>query len=154
MYSPAKVHPFFRVRPIIMQLDLQSVEKVPFSTFAWALVPKMLEIVLPRLGMTWGFSKIYSYLFPASPGVQLQEMTVVSTFSVQLGQIRLQSPIGSEKKRSGIVTQLDRKRTRRIPSTGPLEKQEKTALNRSWTNLHVILRGRRPISNIFGAKAY
>ena len=42
------------------------------------------------------FSKIYPELFPASPGAQLQEITV-STFSIQLGQIRLQSPIGSKK---------------------------------------------------------
>ena len=30
-------------RPTIMQLNLHSVEKVPFNTFAWSFVPKMLE---------------------------------------------------------------------------------------------------------------
>ena len=93
------------LRPILMQLDLQSVEKVPFSTFAWTFAPKMLEIGLPRFRMTWSFSKIYPEMFPASPGAQLQEITV-STFSIQLGQTRLQCFFST---RSGIVTQLDRK---------------------------------------------
>ena len=70
---------------------------------------------------------------PASPGAQLQEITV-STFSIQLGQIRLHSPIGSKK------------------SSGTMEKQE-TALDRSWRKLRLILRRGRPISNVFGAKA-
>ena len=35
-----------------MQLDLQSVEKVPFSTLAWALAPKMLKIGCPCLRMS------------------------------------------------------------------------------------------------------
>ena len=65
----------------------------------------MLEIGLPRFRMTWSFSKIYPEMFPASPGAQLQEITV-STFSIQLGQTRLQCFFST---RSGIVTQLDRK---------------------------------------------
>ena len=41
---------FFRqVRPILMQLDLPSFEKIPFSTSAWAFDPDMLETSLPRL---------------------------------------------------------------------------------------------------------
>ena len=38
-----------------MELDLQSVEKVPFSTFGWALAPNKLEIGLPRLRMSRSF---------------------------------------------------------------------------------------------------
>ena len=106
------------VRPILMQLDLLFVEKVPFSTFAWAYAPKMLEISLPRLRMAWTFSKIYPELFSVSPVAQLQKITVC-TFSIQyddiqVDQIRLQSPIGSKRTffsiRSGIMAQLDRKR--------------------------------------------
>ena len=87
------------VRPILTQLDyLQSVEKVPFSTFAGHdILPrkcwKMVFLASARVG---AFPKIYPELFPASPGAQLQKITV-STFSIQLGQIRLQSPIGSKK---------------------------------------------------------
>ena len=36
-------------RPVVMQSDLQSVEKVPFSTFARTLPPKRHEISLARL---------------------------------------------------------------------------------------------------------
>ena len=42
-------------RPFLMQLDLQSVKKVPFSTFAWAVARKMLEIGLPGLKMSRSF---------------------------------------------------------------------------------------------------
>ena len=38
-----------------MQLDLQSVQQVPFSTFARAFTPKMLEIGIPRLRMSRSF---------------------------------------------------------------------------------------------------
>ena len=38
-----------------MQLDLQSLEKAPFRTFAWAFAPKMLEIDLPCLRMNRSF---------------------------------------------------------------------------------------------------
>ena len=34
---------------LLMQLDLQSVEKGPFSTFALAFAQNMLEIGIPRL---------------------------------------------------------------------------------------------------------
>ena len=44
------------------------------------------------------FSKIYPELFLASPGAELQEVTV-STFSIQLGQRRLLSSMISEKKK-------------------------------------------------------
>ena len=45
----------FTWRPIVIQLDLQSVEKVPFGRFTLAFAPNMLEIGLPRLRMTWSF---------------------------------------------------------------------------------------------------
>ena len=38
-----------------MQLDLQSVEKAIFSTFACVFAPKMLEIGLPRLRISRSF---------------------------------------------------------------------------------------------------
>ena len=43
-----------------------------------------------------GFAKIYPELFPASPGAQLEEITAVQHFSIQVrtyiyGQIRLLS---------------------------------------------------------------
>ena len=82
----------------------------------------------------------------------MQEITVC-TFSIQLGQIRLQPPAGSQK--NGIVTQLDRKSGDGdfLQITGPLETLE-TALGRSWRKLQVILRRGRPTSNIFGANAH
>ena len=43
------------VRSILMRLDLQSVKKIFFSTFAWALALKMLEVSLPRLTMRQSF---------------------------------------------------------------------------------------------------
>ena len=41
--------------PILMQLDLQSVEKVPCSAFARAFTPKILETGLRRLRMSRSF---------------------------------------------------------------------------------------------------
>ena len=67
-----------------MQLDFHPVEKVHFNTFAQAFAPKMMEIGLPRLRMNAALSNIYPELFPASPGAQLQEISV-STSSIQLG---------------------------------------------------------------------
>ena len=95
-----------------MQLDLQSVEKVSFSTFAWVFTPKMLKIWASSPQNDSGaFSKIYPELFAAS-GAQLQEITV-STFSIQLGQYDfLFDPVGSKKC------------WRWFPATGPLEKRE------------------------------
>ena len=48
----------------------------------------MLEIGLPRLRMSWRFLQDLSRVFHASPGAQLQEITV-SVYSIQLGQLRL-----------------------------------------------------------------
>ena len=64
-----------------MQLDFHPVEKVHFNTFAQAFAPKMMEIGLPRLRMNAALSNIYPELFPASPGAQLQEISV-SIFSI------------------------------------------------------------------------
>ena len=64
-----------------MQLNLQSIEKAPFSTFASAFAPKMLEIGLPRLRMNRSFLEyIHPEMFPDSTGGQLQEVTL-TTFS-------------------------------------------------------------------------
>ena len=85
-----------------MQLDLQ--KKYP-SVRSHELLPrKCWESVFLASERVGAFSKIYPELFPASPGAQLQEVTV-GTLSIQLGQIRLRSV----SIRSGIVTQLDRK---------------------------------------------
>ena len=62
-----------------MQLDLQSVEKVPFSTFACAFAPKMLEISLPRLRMSRRFLQDLSKRFVFM--VTCNESTAVSLFS-------------------------------------------------------------------------
>ena len=108
----------------------------------------------------------------------MQEITV-STFSIQLGQIRLQSSIGSTKTiypelfPASLEAQLQGNHRQhllfqsnwvkydystivhRIEKTvaWPLEKRD-TALDRSWRKLRLILRRGRPISNIFGAKAH
>ena len=84
------------MRPIITQLDLQSVQKVPFGTFAWAFAPNTLEIGPPRLRMTWSFLQDLSRAVSRFSRAQWQEITV-STFSIQLVQIRLQSSVGSKK---------------------------------------------------------
>ena len=66
-----------RLRPILMHLDLQSVEKVPFSASASGFSPKTMERGLHRVRMKSGaFSKICPELFPASPGAQWQEISV------------------------------------------------------------------------------
>ena len=101
----------YLVRPILMQLDSQSVEKVPFSTFVRAFAPKIKGIGLSRLRMSRSFLQDLSRVVSRSPGAQLQEITV-RTFSIQLGQIRLQLyPIGLKKNvfsiRSGVVIILD-----------------------------------------------
>ena len=76
---------------------------------------KILNWKLTYLASEWlgVSSKIYPELFPASPDAQLQEVTV-STFSIQLGQIRLITISDRVEEnifsvRSGIVPQLDRK---------------------------------------------
>ena len=70
-----------------MQLDFHSVEKVPFSAFAWTFAPKMLEIGLPRLRVNRSFLQDLSRAVSRFSEAQLQEITV-STFSIQLGQTR------------------------------------------------------------------
>ena len=70
-----------------MQLDLQSVEKY---------LSVRSQIGLPRLRMSRSFLQDVSRAASRFSEVQLQEITV-RTFSIQLGQIRLQLPIGSEK---------------------------------------------------------
>ena len=62
---------------------------------------KYMNLVYRASKLVGAFSKIYPELFPASPPAQLQEITV-STFSIQLDHIRLQSPIGSKKSPSTL----------------------------------------------------
>ena len=129
------------LRPIIMQLDLQSaVEKVPFSTFAWAFAPKMLEIGLRRPRMTWVFLQHLSRAvrrFFRGPVAGNHRQHVFDPTGPQ-------SPIGSKKTffsiRSEIVIVFDplgchrigsKKCRRWFSATGPLEKLQ-TALDRSW----------------------
>ena len=51
------------------------------------LPPKCWKLVFLASDLTRAFSKIYPELFPASPGGQLQEITL-STFSIQTGYNR------------------------------------------------------------------
>ena len=83
------------------------------------------------------------------------------TFSIQLGQIRLQSSIGSEKnvvfdpigECNRILTSWIEKVLTVISwNWGPVKAE--TALDRSWRRLRLILRRGRSISNIFGSKAH
>ena len=102
------------------------------------------------------FSKIYPELFPASPGVQLQEITSALFRS---NWVKYDYNPRSDQKnvfpiQLGIATQLDRKSAdgdslQLGPWTSGI-----TALGRPWRKLQVILRRWRPISNILGAKAH
>ena len=100
--------------PIHMQLDLQSVEKVPFSTFSLELLPrKCWKFGLPRRRMTWNFLQDLSGAVPGFFGgpvagnhrQHLLDPTGSNTITI---------PHRIEKKRffsirSGMVTQFDRK---------------------------------------------
>ena len=84
----------------------------------------------------------------------MQEITV-STSSIQLGQIRLQSPIGAKKTiRSGIVTQLDRKSADGdFLQLGPWRSGKQLWIDLGESSQVILKRG-RPIFNIFGVKAH
>ena len=134
-------------RPLKKYLSVRSHERLPRKSW------KLVSLASEWLG---DFSKIYPELFPASPETQLQEITV-SSFSIQLGEIRLQSIIGSKNAifdPIGVCNPVGSKKCwRRFPANGPLEKRG-TALDRSWRNLRLILRWGRPISSILGANAH
>ena len=143
-----------------MRLELQSVEKVPFSTFAWAFAPKMLDIGLARLRMS------RRVLHDLSRAVSLFSRDTVAgnhrqLLSIQLSHKRLQSSIGSNNTffsiRSGNVIVLEpvgsKKGWRWFLATGHLDKR-KTALDRSRRKLRLIRRRGRRISNTFGSKAH
>ena len=56
MKTKQTVHPtpyteLLSIRPILIQLDFQSVENLPFQYVRMSFCPKMLEIGLPRLKM-------------------------------------------------------------------------------------------------------
>ena len=65
------------VWPVRMQSNLQSGEKVPFSTFARAFDLEIGDDGRSLLRTGRSFSKIYNLeQFPVSPGGQLQAITV------------------------------------------------------------------------------
>ena len=141
LYAP-RYERRFCLRPTIMQLDLQSVEKVPFSTLAWVFAPKMFEIGLPRLRMACSFLQDLSRAVPRfyrGPVAGSRRQHFFDPTGLQIATVFY--PVGSKKY------------WRWFPATGPLEKLE-TGLDRSWRKLQVILRPRRPNSNIFGANAH
>ena len=109
-FSPAPKYIFLRIesavskitlinfRPILMRSDPQSVGKVPFSSFAYSVFDQCLTRKCLENESFSRHSKSdvsrrsvilcsYLRLFTASPGVQLQEITV-STLSIQLGKLR------------------------------------------------------------------
>ena len=105
-------------RTILMMLGLQSVEKVHFSTFAWALRRNCWKLVFFASELAGAFSNIYPELFPFFRGPVAGNQR-----EIQQAQIRLQSSIASEKSffRSdrGMQSYL-KKRWRWFPATGPL----------------------------------
>ena len=81
----------------LTQLDLQSVEKVPFSTFASDFPPKMLEIGLPRLRISRRFLQDLSRaVCRFSSGLVAGNHR--QHFFDPTGSSAIQSPIGSKKK--------------------------------------------------------
>ena len=89
---------------LFMQLDLQSVEKKYLSVRSHELLPpKMLEIGLPRLRMSRSFlqdlSRAVSCFSRGAVAVNHRQR-----FSIQLGQKRLQSCIGSKKTQEITVS--------------------------------------------------
>ena len=80
-----KEQKYGKIWPIIVQLDLQSVKKVPFSTFAWAFAPKMLEIGLPRLKTSRSILQ------------DLSRAVSRSFFPIRSGIAIVFDPIGSKK---------------------------------------------------------
>ena len=137
-----------------MQFELQPVEKVSFSKFAWAFAPKMLEIGLPRLGMTWSFLQglsraVSSFSRGGVAGNHRQHVFDPTRSSTITISDRIE-----KKKSVGDCNPVGSKKCWRwFPATGSLEKRE-TALDRSWRKSQVILSRGRPVSNIFGANVH
>ena len=65
-----------RVGPILMQLDLLSVEEVPFHYVRTSFCPENVGnwSASPRNDLGFSPRSVQTELFPASPGVQLQEL--------------------------------------------------------------------------------
>ena len=141
-----------------MQLDLQSVEKVLFSTFAWAFAPKKLENwssspqneselssrlsrAVSRLsrGPVAGNRRQHFFDPTASNTITTPDRIGKNVISIPWTIAIVFDPVGSKKC------------WRWFPVTGPLEKRE-AALGRSWRKLRLILRRGRPIADMFGAK--
>ena len=138
--------------PLLMQSDLRSVGIGAIGAFARAFAPKMCETAVSRFRMTWTFlqdlsravSRFSRCLFAGNH---------LRCFSIQLGQIRLQSPIGMKKTyfpiRSLIVIVFNpvgsEKYRRLFLATGHLKKRE-TALDRSWRRVQIVLRRETAVS--------
>ena len=111
------------VRPFLMQLDLQSIEKVPFGT-SWALPPKMLKRGLPRLRIRRSFlqalSRAVSRFSRASAAGNHRHSFYF--FFIQLGQKSDYNPRSDRKRRFfrsdrgfySYLTQLDRTSAERV----------------------------------------
>ena len=106
-----------------MHLDLQSVEKVSFNTFAWAFAAKIVGNRFSSPKNDSELSPSIQSCFPLFQGHSYRKPPSVSTFSIQLSQIRLQSPIASKKHIPFLLsnwglwpnlTQLDRKKSFRL----------------------------------------
>ena len=142
-----------------MQLDSQSVEKVPQyvrmsfcpeNVGNWSSSPQN-ESERPPRSIQSCFPSLQGPSWSRSPSGLFRSNRVKYDYN---------RPSDRKKKktcfsiRSGIVTVFDpvgsRKCCRWFPATEPLEKR-KTALDRSWRNLRLILMRGRPISNILGA---
>ena len=101
------------VRPIIMQLDLQSVEKVPFSAFAPGFAPKTLDRGLHRVRMSRELSpRSVQSCFPLLQGPSCRKSASAllrsnwvtnpdriekTLFSILSGVVILLDPVGSKK---------------------------------------------------------
>ena len=90
----------------------------------------MLEIGHPRLKTSRGFLQDLFRAVPRSRGAQLQKITV-STLSIQLGQMRIQSRIGF-LIRSGIVIVLDPRLDRTSADGDVLQLGPSRSGNRLW----------------------
>ena len=145
-----------------MLSGLESVEKVPFRTFAWAFVPIFLEVGLPRPRLSRTFLHIPSRAvsrFSRGPVAGNHPSARFRSNWVKYDYYSLRSDRknkGTKKIRSGTGIVFDpvgsKKFWRWFSATGRREKWA-TALDRSWRKLRLSLRRGSPTSNIHGSKA-
>ena len=122
------------VRLVLVQLDLQSVEKVHFSTFAWAYAPKTLEIDLPRLSMSRSFLEDPSRVYPLLHG----------SSSCRKSPSALLDPTGSNT--NTINPRSDRKKQTDLLQPGPWRSGKQLWIDLGENSDSYILRRGRPIS--------